>query len=272
LKDPDAVDLNELVKKSLSAMAIEQLLDLVAQHSWWVPREVYEKVPIVYPKTRRGRSKEHRGQVVDGVRLWNNEPAIMAFWTACGKNPNQMKNYYISHIYEDSVKDPLHFTNLANLTAFPKCLQSLSEWEPVNRVLKYHSFRTYQYSGPNGHGLPELEYYPHHWNHQIDLSSERINEVVAKLARQRNNRPQYASERNNRTPSSNVSDTWKDVRAGSIPPVDLPVTTKGTPTESYTKGISCPKLGLTHRYVLTPKGTYYKCPVCKSVKSIRPKS
>ena len=80
-KDVDAVDLNKLVEMDLSSTDfMSQLLDVVAKHSWWVPREVYESVQVVYPRARRKSGKEERRAIdASGNRLWYNEPAIRAF-------------------------------------------------------------------------------------------------------------------------------------------------------------------------------------------------
>src|SRR6266581_3500680 len=73
LKDKNALNLNDLVIKSVSSALMKELLDLIAQNSWWVPPKVYEKISVVYPKTRRMHSKEKKGNVVDGdIRLWTN--------------------------------------------------------------------------------------------------------------------------------------------------------------------------------------------------------
>ena len=250
MKDPDATDLDELVQEGISREQFRQLLDLVAQHSWWVSPQVYEKVPVVYPETRRKHTKEDRG-AVDGAgsRLWSNEPAIEAFWRAYGKSPKQMKNYYVCHIYEESVRDPDHFTNLANLTAFPKSLQSLSEWRPVADVLKYHSFKMYGYTGPKGNEPSEPDYYPSLWQNQSDLSPERVSEVVRRLDEQRKSRPQFRkSEASTR---STIYRQPQQDRAKS---------------KSYVKGRSCIKLGEKHEY--ENRGKYVKCTKCGSSRTI----
>ncbi len=192
MKDKNAIDLNDLIFKGLSFSLVRNLLDLVAQNSWWVPPQVYERVQTVYPATRRRRSKETRRDVVNGIRLWTNEPAIAAFWMACGKRPQQVRNANICHIYEGSTYNPDHYTNLANLTALPECLESFSEWQPIAGVLKYHSFKLYRYTGPNGTGsIVEPEYHPTRWDHEVVLSSEQLDKVVTELEHQRITRPGY---------------------------------------------------------------------------------
>src|SRR5437773_158615 len=114
-----------MVQHSVGKEGIRVIIDWVARFSYWVPPAVYREVPVVFPKTRRKHaSKERRGQVVDGVRVWENQPARDAFWHAYGGNPNRYRNYVLCHIYERSAYLPDHFTNLANLTILPKCLES----------------------------------------------------------------------------------------------------------------------------------------------------
>jgi len=102
---------------------------------------------------------------------------------------------YICHIYDNSVHDPEHFTNLANLTAFPQCLQSLTEWGPVSAVLKYHASKVYGYKGPAGSIPPPPVHYPFVWSHQLELPPERLVKVVNYLREQRSKNPQYSGTR-----------------------------------------------------------------------------
>ncbi len=192
VKDSNALDLDELLEHELKEVGLEPITDLIAQHSWWVPPKVYKEIQVVYPQTRRRRGTgEKRGDTIDGIRLWNNEPANYAFWTALGEQRDKVKNFYVCHIYEKSVWDPLHFTNLANLTAFPKSLQSLSEWRPIRDVLKYHSFSTYGYTGPGSVRPQRPIYYPNRWPHLSDTPSGRIEVVVKRLKEQTTTRPQF---------------------------------------------------------------------------------
>lgn len=194
VKDSNALNLEELLQHDLKETGLKSIMDLVSHHSWWVSPKVYKEIPVVYPKTRRKKgTKEKRGYILGGIRLWDNQPASYAFWTALGKDRSKVANFYVCHIYEESVWDPNHFTNLANLTAFPKCLQSLSEWHPVRELLKYHSFRTYGYTGPKGFEPASPQYYPLVWNNQRGLSSREFEKVMMKLKEQRDKRPQFKS-------------------------------------------------------------------------------
>jgi hypothetical protein len=180
------------LEHDLKDVGIRPIMDLVARHSWWVSPKVYKEMEVVYPLTRRKKgTSEKRNQVVGGIRLWDNQPASHAFWLALGEDTRRVENFYVCHIYEGSVWDLAHFTNLANLVAFPKCLQSLSEWRPVTEVLKYHSFATYGYKGPNGRQPQKPKYYPYVWQHQANFSGTELERIVNRLREQRENRPGY---------------------------------------------------------------------------------
>jgi hypothetical protein len=192
VKDSNAVDLDELVEHDLTEIGIKPLMDLVAQQSWWVSPKVFREVAVVYPLTRRNRGiHEKRGTIIGQIRLWYNEPANHAFWLALGENEHRFKNFFVCHIYEGSVWDPLHYTNLANLAALPRGLQSLTEWGPIRNLLKYHSYVSFGYAGPNGTEPLKPKYCPTNWRHQIDPSSDKLNEIIAKLKGQQKSRPQF---------------------------------------------------------------------------------
>ena len=149
---------------------------------------------MIYPKTRRKKGKEERGQIIDGIRLWKNEPAQHALWLALGIRKDKIKNSCVCHIYENSVGDPAHFTNLANMTAFPKSLQSLSEWKPISDVLKYHSYKIYGYTGLENK-IPETpEYYPESWTCIHAPNSEEMTKIIRKLQEQSTTRPTFNSK------------------------------------------------------------------------------
>ena len=195
IKDSNALDLEELLQHDLQEEGLKPIMDLVSQQSWWVSPKIYREIQVVYPQTRRKRGVcEKRGQVIEGVCLWDNQPASHAFWMAIGKDTQKVTNFYVCHIYEGSVWNPQHFTNLANLVAFPKCLQSLSEWEPVGQVLKYHSYLSFGYCGCDEVGPSKPKYYPMVWRHQDNSYSGDIEKIIKRLKEQRNKRPQFKAE------------------------------------------------------------------------------
>jgi len=190
VKDTDALDLDKVLEHDLSEHDLTAILDLVARVSWWVNPNVCQSVPVVYPKTRRIRGKqEERGQVINGIRLWKNEPASNAFWLALGKTGDDFENFYVCHIYKGSVWHPDHFTNLANITAFPKSFQSLSEWKPIADVLKYHSYKIYGYKGPEDKIPSTPKYYPESWQRISNPSQEDLSKIIEKLKDQSIRRP-----------------------------------------------------------------------------------
>lgn len=116
MKNSNALDLDKSIWKDLSESNLKSLADLIAQVSWWVNPVIYHDIQVVYPKTRRKKGKgEERGQTIKGIRIWGNEPAQRAFWFAVGKTKDDIENSNICHIYNGSVLEPDHFTNLANV-------------------------------------------------------------------------------------------------------------------------------------------------------------
>ncbi len=195
MKDIDALDLEKVLQDDLTEQGLESIIDLIACISWWVNPNVYHAIQVVYPKTRRKKGvQEKRGQMIDGIRLWDNQPASNAFWLAMGKTRNKIKNFFVCHIYEESVWHPDHFTNLANITAFPKSLQSLSEWKPIADVLKYHSYKIYGYKGPKNEIPTTPKYYPKSWRYVSNQSQKDTEMIIENLKDQAFRRPTYRSK------------------------------------------------------------------------------
>ena len=182
-----SLDHDDILKDSIMEEDLKLLIDVISRASMWVNPNIYKSIKIVYPKTRRKRGvKEKSGQIINGVRLWDNQPASAALWRALG---GKISHSHVCHIYEGSVWSPDHFTNLANITAFPKGIASLSEWEPIADVLKYHSYQIYGYKGPEDKIPEKPEYYPKIWEN-VDLpSQEEIDYRIAILKEQSRNRP-----------------------------------------------------------------------------------
>lgn len=193
-KVENAHDLDEMVQHSLGKEGLRAIIEWVARFSYWVPPEVYQEIQVVFPETRRKHtSRERRGQVVDGVRVWENQPARYAFWHAYGDSPTRYRNYVVCHIYEGSPYLPEHFTNLANLTILPTCLESFSEWVPIRAVLKWHAYRTYGYLGPAEVVPRQPEYSPAIWPGVRRLDPETARRIVSDLKERRERRPAYYS-------------------------------------------------------------------------------
>jgi len=195
VKDINALDLEKVLQDDLKEHGLASIIDLIARMSWWVNPNVYHAIQVVYPKTRRKKGgQEKRGQVIDEIRLWDNQPASSAFWLAMGKTTNKIKNFFVCHIYEESVWHPDHFTNLANITAFPKSLQSLSEWKPIADVLKYHSYNIYGYKGPKKEIPTTPKYYPESWRYVSNPNQKDTENIIEKLKYQALRRSTYRSE------------------------------------------------------------------------------
>lgn len=190
VKHPEALDLNELLEKEFGEDGLKSLLDLMARQSWWVSPRAYSEVQVVYPATRRKKGKEARRRIIDGVKVWENQPASRAFWLALGKSPRMVKGFHVCHIYSEGVQDPKHFTNLANLTALPAALESLTEWRPVRKLLMHHSFRLYGYRGLKDQEPEIPPYYPIGWPHVDSPDPRWVPIIVTKLREQAERRPQ----------------------------------------------------------------------------------
>ena len=183
------MDHDDLLKDSILESDLKSLIEIVARTSAWVNPEIYESVQVVYPRARRKKgTKESRGQLVDGARLWDNQPASHALWTALGTKPT---NSFVCHIYEGSVWDPEHFTNLANIVGFPRSIASLSEWGSISDVLKYHSYKLYGYAGPEGKVPEKPDYYPKMWYNVDHPGVDAIAGRIHTLQEQERTRPTF---------------------------------------------------------------------------------
>ena len=197
MKNVDALDLEKILQDDLQEHGLASIVDLIARMSWWISPNVYSRIQVIYPKTRRKKGgNEKRDQIIDGIRLWDNQPASTALWLAMGKTTKEIKNFFVCHIYEESVWLPDHFTNLANITAFPKSLQSLSEWKPISDVLKYHSYKIYGYKGPKNEIPSTPKYYPESWRYIDNPNQHDLEMIVKKLKDQAYRRPTYKFEKN----------------------------------------------------------------------------
>ena len=199
-KEENPHDLDEWVQHSIGKEGICTIIDWAARFSYWVSPEVYHEVQVVYPKTRRKHPDEQDRSLVGGIAVWLNQPASKAFWSALGERPqshtpSNYRNFILCHIYEGSAHDPEHFTNLANLTIFPRSLESFSEWEPVRAVLKWHSFKLYGYIGPRKTPPTEPEYYPLRWPGVRNHDPETLRTIVADLQEKLERRPTYYSKK-----------------------------------------------------------------------------
>lgn len=192
-KHQDAQDVEAAFLDCLGKPGIRWVLDLLARVSLWVDPVVYRnrKIRVVYPKTRRKKSREKRKEWVDGAKLWTNEPPQKAFFTAIGSKSSRYKNCNLCHLYEKSVYLPKHYTNLANITVVPKSLASLTECFPVQEVLKWHSYKLFGYKGPEGKAPVKPSYYPADWRGIKRLDSDTLGKVLKNLEYQVTHKPHY---------------------------------------------------------------------------------
>ncbi len=195
VKREDARDLDAELWRALKREEVERLFDMVARSSWWVSPRVYEKVKVVYPKTRRYKRRlEKKGQCVGNVRVWANEPASAGFWLAQGSSHKHFSHFQVCHIYDSGVWSPQHFTNLANLTAVPESIASFTDRQsPINGLLRFHSYRMYGYKGPDDQKPSTPFYYPEQWLHKGDMSKADLLTTLRRLDFQCRARPAYHS-------------------------------------------------------------------------------
>ncbi len=187
-------DLNDLFKMTLDDPELRlKVFQLVVDNSIWVDPAIYKRIQVVFPRTVRRSGKQKRGDVDSGNTIWNNEPAKWAFWNAMGLNYSGLKNSYICHIYEGSVSKPEHFTNLANMVAFPRAIQSLSEWHPINEILKYRSYKLYNYIGPDNQIPVKPDQYDRFVFRTIDLSDDDKGRIIERLLKAKDTKPWYGN-------------------------------------------------------------------------------
>lgn len=184
-----------------------KLCDWIAATSLWTNPEVYRQVQVIHPHTRRLSGGEKFRSNVDGLTVWRNEPAANAFWKAYGvsmggSSPRSYRNARLCHIYEQSAHHPEHFTNLANLTAVPKALESFTEWEPIRRLLKWRAFELYGYRGPAGESPSKPAYVPDRWPGIKPLTESAVTATVERLKTIRLKHPGHVTRRE-RSPEAN---------------------------------------------------------------------
>lgn len=214
-KSANAVDLDREFEAFLGEAGLRTIIDWVAARSLWVHPEAVREVPVVFPKTRRKRHDEKRGDIIDGLRVGTNVPAQEAFWSARGESGKDYRNQYVCHLYDSSPYNPDHNTHLANLCVFPRGIQSMSEWGPLQQVLHWHSYKMYGYMGPDGTPPLEPAYYPQVWPGVPEHSPKELHAIILKLRHLRETRPMHTNP--SRTPESRGSPVqdavWEILRA-----------------------------------------------------------
>ncbi len=189
----EARDLDREFEQSLRVEGLRTIADWIARFSLWIPPTVFRRIQVVYPLTRRKSGKnETRRQVVDGIKVWENQPARDAFWAAYGLPSRRVKNYVVCHVYKDSAHLPEHYTNLANLAVVPRWLASFTEFTPVRDVLKWHSYDRYDYCGPESKEPDKPSYYPEDWPGEAKQTAEQTETIVARLEKHKRDRPAYS--------------------------------------------------------------------------------
>jgi len=164
-------------------------IDFIAKIAIWTDPRIVKEIQVVYPLTRRKSGvKEKRNTVVNGLRVWDNQPARLALRIALGHE--KTRGVCTCHIFQETVHNPRYFSNLANLIEVPKDFESLTELECVNRVLMYRSYELYGPIDLNGEVPSKPQYYPRKWR-TYEIMPKEVKKRIEKLKRQRRTRPEF---------------------------------------------------------------------------------
>jgi hypothetical protein len=176
-------------------LAIEKLrinlAQLVAETAIWIHPHVFytlkqeNDLGVWYPNTRRYKQgKEKPGNIVEGIRLDNNNYANTAAKQALGLGRGTLSNFTVCHIWDDSCYDPKHHTCVANLVLVPRAISSLTDYDELTQSsLRYRAFALYGWY-PDHRSQPiEPEGYPNNW---MEPSSMNL-QVESCLSRRRRN-------------------------------------------------------------------------------------
>ncbi|MDO5858600.1 hypothetical protein Q2490_15045 [Myroides odoratimimus] len=189
------IDGNEVLFKALNKLNIN-LTDLIAETSLWAsPEDVKELIKINgsstrFPYTRRKKSKEIKGEVINGIRLDDNtyaNSAIKEILGFKGKTKKNIENMNTCHIYDESCYNEEYHTKIENLVLIPKAIAQLSDhYEEVKRVLKFRSYELYGWYLPS-EGIPvKPDNYPTNWL-KINRISSLSKEILINTDKEVNN-------------------------------------------------------------------------------------
>lgn len=167
-------------------------IDFIAKIAIWTDPRIVKKIKVVYPLTRRKSGmREKRNTMVNGLRVWDNQPPRYALRIAL--DHMQVKGVCACHIHQGTVHDSKYFSHLGNLVELPKDFAGLSELPCVNEVLKYRSYELYGLKDLDGKAPSKPAYYPTKWR-SYEVAPEEIEARVKKLERQKQTRPGFRKE------------------------------------------------------------------------------
>src|SRR5882762_7127262 len=180
---PPSWDLDADLAADLSARGeLQTLVDLVAQSTLWVDPRVARAVPVLFTKTARVVTGKNRvGDVVDGIRLWSNQPPKEAVFRAMGLVYQKFRGATVCHVYPGSPRLPGHYTRLANLFVIATPLAAFTEWDPIFAAVRWRAFELYGYRGPSGRPPQRPALLPSRWASPAPMAPDRLASIVAWL-------------------------------------------------------------------------------------------
>jgi hypothetical protein len=175
---------NEKLTKAIKKLNID-LACLVAETAIWADPSVCEDLlkkngtVVWFPGYRRGKNKERKGDVIDGIKIDDNTYANNAIKYACGIKRNDIENYNACHIWPNTCYDERFHTAIPNLVLIPNAIAGLSDFsDDVMKALQYHSYELYNWY-PQGHQKPIKPLnYPTNWQRPtMSQASTRITRI-----------------------------------------------------------------------------------------------
>jgi len=178
--DTDRYDGSLLLAEALKRHKINLNL-LVAETALWANPAVYKqllkdnKSGAWYPKCRRAKKGEKKGEVVRGIRLDDNTYANSAIRTAIGIPPknNKLIGFATCHIWHGTCYDEKYHTAIPNLVLLPAALASLTDHDDkIKAILQYRTFELYKWV-PDGKQRPRKpRHYPDCWKRPFDFTAK----------------------------------------------------------------------------------------------------
>lgn len=193
------IDGNEVLVNALKKLKID-LLSLIAETSIWASPEtclqIKKKLGTTtrYPKVRRGKHNENKGDLIDGVRIDDNTYANNTIKNAIGIGRENITNFHACHIYPNTCYDVRYHTKIENLVLIPNSIAQLSDYfDDVKKILQFRSYELYCWY-PEEEPKPEKPInYPSNWSNPIKCKKEFSDKDLEKQDLETN----YDAEKNN---------------------------------------------------------------------------
>jgi hypothetical protein len=177
---------------------------LVADTGIWANPEFHHRLlrdtgsAAMFPRVRRARigQGEQRGQIVDGVRLDDNNYANVAIKRAAGLGKSA-EGFEACHIWPLTCYDGRYHTAIANIVLLPRALAGLSDHAvEIRTALQFRAFELYGWFPEEMPQPVRPEFYPSEWREpQSDTLNVRAADIVSASSRSANDK---ASQENRR--------------------------------------------------------------------------